>query len=93
MAQLGRAAKAASRALALLSTAQKNDCLLAMADALEQNSAAIQQANTRDMNAGTESGLSSAMLDRLKLDEKRVRAMANGLREVAALPSVEARCD
>ena len=86
MAQLGRQAKAASRALALLSTADKNDCLLAMADALEQNSVAIQTANTRDMNAGTESGLSSAMLDRLQLDEKRVRAMAKGLREVAALP-------
>ena len=86
MAQLGRQARAASRALALLSTADKNDCLLAMADALEQNSVAIQAANTRDMTAGTESGLSSAMLDRLKLDEKRVRAMAQGLREVAALP-------
>ena len=86
LALLGRQAKAASRSLALLSTAEKNDCLLAMADALEQNSAAIQQANTRDMKASTESGLSSAMLDRLKLDEKRVRGMANGLREVAALP-------
>ena len=86
MAQLGRQARAASRALALLSTAEKNDCLLAMAEALEQNSAAIQQANTRDMNAGSETGLGSAMLDRLKLDEKRVRAMAHGLREVAALP-------
>jgi glutamate-5-semialdehyde dehydrogenase len=86
MAQLGRQAEAASRALALLSTAEKNDCLLAMADALEQNSPAIQEANARDMKAGTESGLSAAMLDRLKLDEKRIRAMANGLREVAALP-------
>jgi glutamate-5-semialdehyde dehydrogenase len=86
MAQLGRQAKTASRALALLSTAEKNNCLLAMAEALEQNSVAIQTANTRDMSAGTESGLSSAMLDRLKLDEKRVRAMAQGIREVAALP-------
>ena len=86
MAQLGRQAKAASRALALLSTAEKNDCLLAMAEALEKNSTHIQEANARDMKAGAESGLSAAMLDRLKLDEKRVRAMANGLREVAALP-------
>src|SRR5688572_5546004 len=86
MAQLGRQAKDASRALALLSTAEKNDCLLAMADALEQNSPAIQEANARDMKAGAETGLSTAMLDRLKLDEKRIRAMANGLREVAALP-------
>jgi glutamate-5-semialdehyde dehydrogenase len=86
MAQLGRQAKAASRALALLSTAEKNDCLLAMADALEQRSGAIQEANARDMKAGAESGLSSAMLDRLKLDEKRIAGMAKGLREVAALP-------
>jgi glutamate-5-semialdehyde dehydrogenase len=64
MAQLGRQARAASRALALLGTTEKNDCLLAMADALEQNSAAIQAANTRDLHAGTESGLNSAMLDR-----------------------------
>lgn len=86
MAQLGRQAKAASRALARLSTAEKNDCLLAMAEAIEQNSAAIQEANARDMDASAKSGLGSAMLDRLKLDDKRVRAMANGLREVAALP-------
>jgi len=86
MAQLGRQAKAASRVLALLSTTEKNDCLLAMAGALEQATVPIQEANARDMNAGAESGLSTAMLDRLKLDEKRVRAMANGLREVAALP-------
>jgi glutamate-5-semialdehyde dehydrogenase len=86
MTQLGRQAKAASRALAQLSTAEKNDCLLAMADALEQNSVAIREANSRDMEAGAKSGLGAAMLDRLKLDDKRVRAMAQGLREVAALP-------
>jgi glutamate-5-semialdehyde dehydrogenase len=86
MAQLGREAKAASRLLARLTTSEKNDCLLAMADALQQNSAAIQEANSRDMEAGGKAGLSSAMLDRLKLDDKRVGGMAKGLREVAALP-------
>lgn len=86
MALLGRQARAASRALALLSTEEKNECLLAMADALEQGMAAIREANARDMQAGAEGGLSSAMLDRLKLDEKRIRGMATGLREVAALP-------
>src|SRR5688572_2676714 len=91
MAQLGRQAKDASRALALLSTAEKNDCLLAMADALEQNFPAIQEANARDMKAGAENGLSSAMLDRLKLDDKRIAAMAKGLREVAALPDPTGR--
>ncbi len=86
MTQLARQAKAASRPLATLSTSQKNNCLLAMADALERNGPAIKEANARDMAAGAESGLSSAMLDRLKLDEKRISGMARGLREVAALP-------
>src|SRR5204863_3560553 len=69
-----------------LSTAQKNSCLMAMAEALENNAASIKQANQRDMTAGIESGLTSAMLDRLKLDDKRIAGMAKGLREVAALP-------
>ncbi|MGZ5544462.1 MAG: glutamate-5-semialdehyde dehydrogenase [Limisphaerales bacterium] len=86
MTQLARQAKAASRHLAKLTTAEKNACLLAMADALEQNRAAIQKANACDMEAGTKAGLSGAMLDRLKLDDKRVAGMAKGLREVAALP-------
>src|SRR6059036_3971255 len=86
MSQLGRQANAAARELARLTTAEKNACLLAMADALEQNRAAIQEANARDMAAGAQSGLSSAMLDRLKLDDKRVASMAKGLRDVAALP-------
>jgi glutamate-5-semialdehyde dehydrogenase len=86
MAQLGRQAKAASRALGQLSTGEKNDCLLAMADALEHNGASIREANGRDMEAGGKNGLGSALLDRLKLDEKRIGAMAHGLREVAALP-------
>src|SRR6266481_422531 len=86
MSQLARQAKAAARALAGLATADKNACLLAMADALEQSRAPIQEANERDMAAGAQSGLSSAMLDRLKLDDKRIAGMAKGLREVAALP-------
>src|SRR5258705_11721043 len=84
--QLARQAKAASRALAQLSTAEKNDCLLAMAEALDQNAPAIQETNSRDMQAGGQSGLGSAMLDRLKLDDKRIHAMADGVRQVAALP-------
>src|SRR5438874_8301147 len=57
-----------------------------MAEALESNRDAIKNANGRDMTAAAQSGLSTAMLDRLKLDEKRIAAMAKGLREVAALP-------
>ena len=91
MTLLARQARAASRELAKLSTAEKNLCLLAMADALLANKAAIQEANALDMKAGAESGLSSAMLDRLKLDDKRVAGMAQGLREVAALPDPTGR--
>jgi glutamate-5-semialdehyde dehydrogenase len=86
MTRLAKQAKAASRELAKLSTREKNDCLLAMAGALEKSSGAIQEANALDMEAGAKLGLSSAMLDRLKLDDKRIYAMAKGLREVAALP-------
>ena len=91
MTLLARQARAASRELAKLSTAEKNLCLLAMADALLANKVAIQEANALDMKAGAESGLSSAMLDRLKLDDKRVAGMAQGLREVAALPDPTGR--
>jgi glutamate-5-semialdehyde dehydrogenase len=86
MTQLARQAKSASRELAQLTTSEKNSCLLAMADALEAHLVAVQEANGRDLEAGAQSGLSTAMLDRLKLDGKRVGAMARGIREVAALP-------
>lgn len=86
MTQLARQAKAASRQLARLTTDQKNGCLLAMAKALEQNGDAIKSANACDMAAAAKGGLSKAMLDRLQLDDKRIAAMAKGLREVAALP-------
>jgi glutamate-5-semialdehyde dehydrogenase len=86
MTQLATQAKAASRELAKLTTREKNDCLLAMADALEKNSDAIKEANALDMEFGAKSGLSSAMLDRLRLDNQRISGMTKGLREVAALP-------
>ena len=86
MTQLARQAKAASRELATLSTSARNDCLSAMADALEKSAAAIKEANALDMETAANSGLPAAMLDRLKLDDKRISAMAKGLREVATLP-------
>jgi len=86
MTTLAKQAKAASRELAKLTTDEKNRCLLAMADALGKNSDAIKAANAKDMEAGAQMGLTAAMLDRLKLDDKRIAGMANGLREVAALP-------
>ena len=86
MSRLARQAKAAGRELARLTTAEKNECLVAMADALEQNREDIRKANARDMDGAAQMALSVAMLDRLKLDDKRIAAMAKGLREVAALP-------
>jgi glutamate-5-semialdehyde dehydrogenase len=86
MTELGRQAKAASRALANLTTGEKNTCLLAMADALEANAETIKAANARDLEFAAKAGLSTAMLDRLRLDDKRIAGMAKGLREVAALP-------
>jgi glutamate-5-semialdehyde dehydrogenase len=86
MLVLARQAKAASRELAKLTTLDKNGCLLAMADALDKSADRIKQANALDMQLAAETGLSSAMLDRLKLDDKRIAGMSKGLREVAALP-------
>jgi len=86
MSQLARQAKTAARELARLTTPEKNGCLLAMAEAIEASRDSIKEANARDMAAAAETGLSSAMLDRLKLDDKRIAGMAKGLREVAALP-------
>src|SRR5881392_889787 len=85
MTILARQAKAAARELAKLTTAEKNECLIAMADALEQNRDDIKKANSRDMETSAQ-GLSAAMLDRLRLDDTRIAAMAKALREVAALP-------
>lgn len=86
MTHLARQAKAASRELARLSTREKNDCLAAMADALVTETGAIREANVLDMESAAKAGLPPAMLERLKLDDKRISAMAKGLREVAALP-------
>ena len=83
--ELGTRALRASRRLAVLSTEVKDRALRAMADALEKRYSEIAEANERDMSAGQVKGLTAAMLDRLKLNEKRVSSMAGGLRQVAAL--------
>ena len=82
---MAKQARTAARALAKLTTAEKNECLIAMADTLEQNRDDIKKANARDMETSAQLGLSAAMLDRLRLDDSRIAAMATGLREVAAL--------
>ncbi len=82
----GRRAKAAARILATASTTLKNEALMAMAAALEENATTIIAANEQDLQKGREQGLSSALLERLMLNEARVRDMAQGLRDMAALP-------
>src|SRR6266568_3472620 len=79
-------ARQASFAMARLSSGAKNDLLLNMAMALINNAPHLIEENRKDLEAGEKKGLSAAMLDRLMLDEARVKGMADGLREVAALP-------
>jgi glutamate-5-semialdehyde dehydrogenase len=86
MEQLARQAREASHALAQLATHEKNAALMAMADALEAGIEPLQAANREDLRVGESLGLTKAMMDRLALDPRRIRAMAQGLREVAALP-------
>ncbi|EGQ7881024.1 TPA: glutamate-5-semialdehyde dehydrogenase [Vibrio cholerae] len=82
---LGKAAKAASFQLATASTAQKNQALAIMAEQLEAQSASILAANDKDIALGREAGLSDAMLDRLLLNEARLQAIANDVRNVIKL--------
>jgi glutamate-5-semialdehyde dehydrogenase len=78
-------AKRASRVLAQLDRGTKDAALQAIAEALVARTPEILEANARDMEAGREAGLSDALLDRLALDDARVAAMADGVRQVAAL--------
>src|SRR4051794_35460720 len=78
-------AKRASRALAQLDRGTKDAALHAIADALIARTGEILEANARDTEAGREAGLSPALLDRLALDAVRVAAMADGVRQGAAL--------
>jgi glutamate-5-semialdehyde dehydrogenase len=81
-----RAAKAASAALAVLSTAVKNRALRAMADAVETHAADLGAANARDVEAARRDGRNAAFIDRLTLTPARIAEMAAGLRAVADLP-------
>ena len=85
MAGIGRRAKAAARPLAIAGTERKNAALTAMADAVLRNEKTILEANAIDVANGEESGLSPAMMDRLKLTPERIAAMATGIREIANL--------
>jgi len=84
--KMARKAQEASRQLAQLSTATKNQALLEMAEDLEQNQERLIEENRRDLAAGEKAHLSSSLIDRLRLTPSVIRGMAEGLREVARLP-------
>ena len=84
--EVARRSRGAAIGLAKLTRADKDSALHAMADALVKATPSVLEANADDLARGRESGMASGMLDRLALDEKRVAAMADGLRQVASLP-------
>ncbi|MCW8919735.1 MAG: glutamate-5-semialdehyde dehydrogenase [Gammaproteobacteria bacterium] len=86
MQGLGRQARAASRQMNRAGTNAKNAALHATADTLEAGMATLLAENERDLAAGRAAGLDAALLDRLALSEERVKGMAEGLRQIAALP-------
>ena len=86
MRDVGRRARAASRELARAGTREKNHALESAAEAILDSGDALQAANREDLERARERGIASALLDRLALTPARVSAMAEGLREIAALP-------
>lgn len=86
MADVGQQARAAATAVARSSTAERNNALLAMADALDGAREALKQANLKDLESARANGLEPAMLDRLELTPARINTMIEGLRQVASLP-------
>jgi len=85
---VAEAARAAARVVAKASAATRTAALAAIADAIDAQRATILEANARDVAAGEAAGLSAAMVDRLRLDEPRVAALARAVREIAAAPEL-----
>jgi glutamate-5-semialdehyde dehydrogenase len=86
MSDVGRNAREAARLVARADSNAKNAALEAIAAAIEANKSALLEANGKDMAAGKASGLDAALLDRLELSDARIAGMAEGLRQIAALP-------
>jgi len=86
MAGLGQQARAASRAMARANTGSKNDALLFIANAILAAQDELISENAKDLKQGKEDGLDDALLDRLALNAERIAGMAEGLRQIAALP-------
>mgnify|MGYP000580850741 CR=1 FL=1 len=85
MADIGLNARAATQQLATASTDLKNRALLAAAESIWNNRETILEANGKDMKAGSANGLSGSFMDRLMLDEARIEAMMDGLRQISEL--------
>jgi glutamate-5-semialdehyde dehydrogenase len=86
MTDLGQKARAASRIMASANTGAKNSALLNIADAIEKAEALLISENAKDLVQGKKDGLDDALLDRLELNAERIAGMAEGLRQIAALP-------
>ncbi len=86
MTGLGEKARNASRAMARADTGAKNAALLHIADAIMAAQTVLIAENTRDLDQGKQDGLDAALLDRLELNAERIAGMAEGLRQIAALP-------
>src|SRR5258708_2652137 len=86
LTEMGELARRASRKLAQATTDQKNSALYAIADALDSNAARILAANKEDSDDGRANGFSDALLDRLSLQQGRLTAIAQDVRQVALLP-------
>ncbi|MDH5641396.1 MAG: glutamate-5-semialdehyde dehydrogenase, partial [Nitrospira sp.] len=86
MTELGQRARSASRHMARTGTQAKNNALTAIADALMRNQEVLLAANAKDLDAGRAQGLDAALLDRLELTPERISGMAEGLRQIVALP-------
>ncbi len=86
MRNVGERARVASRAVAKASAGEKNAALFELARIIEHEASSILEANVRDMRSARESRLEEALLDRLELNQSRIAAMADGVRQVAALP-------
>ena len=84
--QLGEAARGAATALSRCDVGTKNKALLAVADAIELSANVIIEANLRDLDGAGKDGLDEALMDRLELTEARISAMADGIRQIVALP-------
>jgi len=86
MQETGQRVRAAARVIARAETKMKNAALLAIADRIEADESRLIKENRQDLEAGVKNGLDAALLDRLELNPDRIAAMAEGLRQIAALP-------